>query len=66
LKINTTGVKMEQNEYYHSIFKRKSIRNFDLNSLNKNELSEISNYLEVLKPMYNDIKTEIKIIRICT
>lgn len=53
---------MEDNEFYSTIFKRKSIRNFDLNSLNENELSEISNYLKVLKPMFKNIKTEIKIV----
>jgi nitroreductase len=53
---------MENNEFYSTIFKRKSIRNFDLNSLKENELSEISNYLQALKPMYKDIKTEIKIV----
>jgi nitroreductase len=53
---------MEDNEFYSTIFKRKSIRNFNLNSLDENELSEISNYLKVLKPMFEDIKTEIKIV----
>ena len=53
---------MENNEFYSTIFKRKSIRNFDLNSLKENELSEISNYLQVLKPFDKDIKIEIKIV----
>ena len=62
MKINTTGVKMEQNEYYHSIFKRKSIRNFDLRPLDEDTLADISNHLRVLESLHDDIKVKLKII----
>lgn len=53
---------MEKSELYEAIFKRKSIRNYDLTPLDQNTLNEISNYLNNLKPLYDDIKTELKII----
>lgn len=44
-------------------YKRESIRNFDLTPPpDNNTLAEISDYLQNLKPMYNEIKTELKII----
>ena len=52
---------MEKTEFYQYIFKRKSIRNYDLTSLDDVTLKEISEYLNSLKPIY-DIKTEFKII----
>ena len=54
--------KMEKNELYSTIFQRKSIRNFDLTPLDDNVLAEILDYLNALKPIYTDIKTELKII----
>lgn len=53
---------MEKTEFYNTIFKRKSIRNFDLTPLDDNTLVEISDYLCTLEPMYDDIKVELKII----
>lgn len=53
---------MKETELYETIFKRKSIRNYDLTPLDKETLKEISNHLNNLKPLYNDIKTEFKII----
>lgn len=53
---------MESSQLYETIFKRKSIRNYDLTPLNQNILSEISNHLQTLKPMHQDIKVELKII----
>lgn len=53
---------MEKNELYSTIFKRKSIRKFDLSSLDDKTLAEISNYLNSLIPIYKDIKTEFKIV----
>jgi len=47
---------------YAAIFKRKSIRDYDLTPLNQNLLDEISENLRSLKPMSPDIKTEFKII----
>ena len=53
---------MEKTEFYSCIFERKSIRNYDLTPLDDVTLSEISEYLHSLKPMYDDIKTELKIV----
>ena len=53
---------MEKTGFYSCIFKRKSIRNYDLTPLDDVTLSEISEYLHSLKPMYDDIKTELKIV----
>ena len=53
---------MEKTEFYSTIFQRKSIRNFNLTPLDDDTLTEISDYLHALKPMYSDIKTELKII----
>lgn len=53
---------MEKTELYETIFKRKSIRNYDLTPLDQNTLTEISNHLNDLKPLYENIKTEVKII----
>jgi hypothetical protein len=53
---------MEQSDLYHSIFKRRSIRKYDLSALDKNMLLKISQQINKLKPLYPDIKTEIKIV----
>ncbi len=53
---------MEKTDYYPIIFKRKSVRNYDLTPLDEDTLAEISKHLDNLKPMYDNIKTEIKII----
>lgn len=53
---------MEKNNLYPAIFKRKSIRNYDLSSLDENTLEEITNYLGNLMSIYKDIKTELRII----
>ncbi len=53
---------MEITDYYPIIFKRKSIRNYDLTPLDDNTVAEISKHLDNLKPMYDNIKTEMKII----
>ena len=53
---------MEKTDLYSTIFKRKSIRNYDLTPLDENTLTEISNHLKGLDPLYDDIKTELKII----
>jgi len=53
---------MKEDDLYTAIFKRKSIRDYDLTSLDKNRLDEISENLHSLKPMTTDIKTEFKII----
>lgn len=53
---------MEKNDYYPIIFKRKSIRNYDLNPFDNNKLKEVSEKIKNLIPLYSDIKTDIKII----
>ena len=53
---------MEKTGYYDFIFKRKSVRNYDLTPLDNDTLTEISEHLNNLEHMYYDIKTEIKII----
>lgn len=53
---------MEKIDYYGSIFKRKSVKRYDLTPLDDNTLAQISNELNNLKPMYDDIKTEVKIL----
>jgi nitroreductase len=53
---------MEKETLYETIFKRKSIRNYDLTPLDSNTLNTISNHLNNLEPLYDNIKTEFKII----
>ncbi len=53
---------MEKTELYSVIFKRKSIRNYDLTPLDENMLKEIFEHLKALKPMYDDIKIDLNII----
>jgi nitroreductase len=53
---------MVETDLYPIIFKRKSIRNYDLTSLDENTLKEISNHLQTLKPIYEDIKIELRIV----
>ena len=53
---------MEKTELYETIFKRKSIRNYDLTPLNQNTLNEISSHIQSLTPLYDDIEVDLKII----
>ncbi|AOT71226.1 nitroreductase family protein [Geosporobacter ferrireducens] len=53
---------MKPTGYYNIIFKRKSIRKYETTPIEENKLDEISFYLGTLKPMYEDIKTEMKIV----
>ncbi|WP_414469696.1 nitroreductase family protein [Methanobacterium sp. ACI-7] len=53
---------MEKVDYYDMIFKRKSVKRYDLTPLDDNILKDISNHLNNLKPLYDDIKTEVKIL----
>ncbi len=47
---------------YKTIFKRKSIRQYDLTPLEEHTLSEIMSHTSALKPLYDDIKIEIKLL----
>jgi nitroreductase len=53
---------MKITDYYPLIFKRKSVKKYDQTQIDERALEEISNQLKNLKPMYDDIKTEVKII----
>lgn len=53
---------MTEEDLYPVIFKRKSIRNYNLTPLDDDVLNEISELLNHIKPLIDDIKTEIKII----
>ena len=53
---------MDKTEFYETIFKRKSVRNFNLTPLDDDTLAEILEHLHALKPMYDDIKVEFKIL----
>jgi nitroreductase len=53
---------MKKTDYYHIIFKRKSVRNYDLTPFDDDTIAKISEHLDNIEPMYYDIKTEVKII----
>lgn len=53
---------MEKTELYRTIFKRKSIRKFDLTPLDEKTLHEISDHLQTLTPLHEDIEIEFKIL----
>lgn len=53
---------MKELNYYETIFKRKSIRKYDMNPLDNKILTDISEKIADLKQMYPDIKTEIKLV----
>jgi hypothetical protein len=48
--------------FFDTIYKRKSIRKYDLTPLGDNSLSVISKQIENLIPLYPDIETEINIV----
>lgn len=48
---------------YDMTFKRKSIRKYDLNPIEDRVIGEIGEFIDSLKPLYDNIKTEIKIIK---
>lgn len=50
-------------DYYKQIFKRKSFHFFkDIEVLTETDIKELKNFIETLKPLYNDIKFEISIV----
>lgn len=49
-------------DLYPIIFKRKSIRKYDASPLDDDTLKVITDQIQNLIPLYNDIKTEIKIV----
>ncbi|MGC9517416.1 MAG: nitroreductase family protein [Methanomicrobiales archaeon] len=54
---------METTEFYSTIFKRKSVRNYDPNPLEQEVIEKVNNFIESLIPLFHDIKTEVKIIQ---
>ena len=60
---NMQGNKMiEDTNLYEAIFKRKSVREYDLTPLDGHTLAEIMAHMSALKPMYDDIKIEMKLV----
>lgn len=53
---------MAENGLYTTIFQRKSVRNYDLTLLDDDVLKEIREHFNTLKPLYDSIKTELRII----
>ncbi|MHC1721065.1 MAG: nitroreductase family protein [Clostridiaceae bacterium] len=51
-----------QPDLYEFIFKRKSVRKYDLAQLDEKTLSEIEDFINNAKPLYDNIKTEILIV----
>jgi nitroreductase len=60
---NIQGNEMIENRnLYETIFKRKSIREYDLTPLDGHTLAEIMAHTSALKPLYDDIKIEMKLL----
>jgi len=53
---------MKDTNLYETIFKRKSIRQYDLTPLDEHTLAEIMAHTSALKPLYADIKIEVKLL----
>jgi nitroreductase len=53
---------IENTNDYETIFKRKSIRKYDLTPLDGHTLAEVMAHVSALKPLYNDIKIEVKLL----
>ena len=53
---------MENTNLYETIFKRKSVRKYDLTPLDERTLAQIIAHMSALKPMYDNIKIEMKIV----
>jgi len=53
---------MEKPDLYSTIFKRKSIRKYDLTPLDENRLNKIKDHLQTLEPLHEDIEIEFKIL----
>jgi nitroreductase len=53
---------MENKNLYETIFKRKSIRQYDLTPLNEQTLTQIMAHTSALKPLYDGIKIEMTLL----
>jgi len=60
---NIQGNEMNENtKLYETIFKRKSIREYDLTPLDERTLAEVTAHTSALKPLFDDIKIEMKLL----
>ena len=60
---NTEGNEaMENTKLYETIFKRKSIRQYDLTPLDVHSLADIMALTRALKPLFDGIKIEMKLL----
>jgi nitroreductase len=60
---NMQGNRMiEDTNLYETIFKRKSIRDYDLTPLDGHTLAEVMAHTSALKPLYEGIKIEMKLV----
>lgn len=48
--------------FYDTIFKRKSVRNFDLSPVPEENILKIESFINTIKPLKSEIKTEFKVI----
>jgi nitroreductase len=53
---------MENSNLYETIFRRKSVRKYDLTPLDERTLAQIRAHISVLKPVYDNIKIEMRIV----
>ncbi|HYC20773.1 MAG TPA: nitroreductase family protein [Candidatus Bathyarchaeia archaeon] len=53
---------MEDKDLYSTIFKRKSIRKYELEPLDEDKLKGIRDHIQTLKPLHEGIKIEFKIL----
>ncbi len=53
---------MERDDLYDAIFKRKSVRKFEAGPLDAATLAKVSAFLETVRPMIPEIRTEMRII----
>ncbi len=53
---------METIDLYASIFKRKSVRRYESTPLDEDTITKITDHMATVKPLYDNIKTELKII----
>jgi nitroreductase len=53
---------MEETDLYSAIFRRRSIRKYDLDSLDEDTLKSVRERLQNVEPLHRDIKIELKIL----
>ncbi len=53
---------IENTNLYQTIFNRKSIRRYDLTPLDGHTLAELMAHTSTLRPLYDDIKIEVKLL----